>query len=95
MNSLEIICNWFSEESNGDWEHENQIKIETTSNPGWSIAIDLRNTSLIFRSDYEENQLTDEDWYFYKIEDGKFTASGDIFKLEFLLQKFAEIIPSR
>ena len=25
----------FANECDGDWEHENQVKIETVDNPGW------------------------------------------------------------
>ena len=94
-NILEWIQEWYSFECDGDWEHTYGIKIETVDNPGWYITINLEetdfkeikvNTGLI-----EENE---DNWYFYKVEDSIFTASGDSLKLEFLLNKFREIIES-
>jgi len=46
---LEWLIEWFSLNCDGDWEHENGIKITTVSNPGWFIAIDLRDTPMKIR----------------------------------------------
>ena len=93
---LSWLSNWFASECNGDWEHENQIKIQTLDNPGWDIEIDLRDTSL------EELQIlndvvepTENDWYFFEVRDKRFIASGDLTKLTFLLEKFKEIVESQ
>lgn len=93
MEILDWISNWFSSECNGDWEHENQIKIETVSNPGWYITIDLTGTSL--EELYIENdtiEKSDDDWYFFGIKDKQFKASGDLKKISFLLNTFKEIV---
>ncbi len=92
-NVLNFISEWFKNECDGEWERESQIKIETTSNPGWSIKIDLKNTnleSLTFEMDTIEN--TENDWYFYEFRSGVFHAAGDLSKLEFLLTKFRDYI---
>lgn len=95
MENIEIldwISGWFYSECDGDWEHENQIKIETVSNPGWYIVIDLANTAL--EDMFIENsrvEKSESDWYFYGIKDKQFRASGDLKKLSFLLGKFREI----
>ena len=95
-NILEWLCNWFALECDGDWEHENQIKIETVDNPGWSITIDLRDTEL---EDLEivvgTIEKSENDWYFFEIKDKKFRAGGDLAKLTFLLEKFREIVESQ
>lgn len=73
----------------GEWEHENQIKINTADNRGWIIEIDLSFTSmedLVFEMDTIENG--DDDWYFFRINNKKFMAAGDPGKLLFLLEKF-------
>jgi hypothetical protein len=92
MNNLEIINRWFESECNGDWETENQIKIETVSNPGWDITIDVRLTPLIFQLAKKEYNASSSDWYFYELTDAKFTASGDMSKLDFLLGEFVQLI---
>lgn len=93
MRILEWISNWFALECNGDWEHENQIKIETSDNPGWIIQIDLRNTPWEnFSIEYILHENSEDDWFGYSIKNKKFEASGDLSKLEFLLNKFRSII---
>ena len=44
--NLEWLMNWYVRECNNDWEHSYGVKIETLDNPGWTIAIDLRETFL-------------------------------------------------
>jgi Immunity protein 53 len=58
------------------------------------VTVDLTHTSLASRSEKQRLDISDNDWYHYSIENGKFTGAGDIFKLEFLLKKFADIILS-
>lgn len=58
MNTLEVICNWFSSQCDGDWEHEYGIKIETVDNPGWVITIDITYTSLASRSESERQDIS-------------------------------------
>ncbi|SHN46155.1 immunity 53 family protein [Chitinophaga sp. CF418] len=92
-NIFEWLVNWFNSNCDGDWEHENGIKIYTVSNPGWFISIGLRDTPLedkIIESELIEK--SDDDWYFYGIKSAKFEASGDTNKLIFLLTKFKELV---
>ena len=44
--NLDWLMNWYVHECNNDWEHSYGIKIDTLDNPGWTIEIDLRETSL-------------------------------------------------
>ncbi|MBL0319091.1 MAG: hypothetical protein IPP74_07360 [Alphaproteobacteria bacterium] len=43
--SLNWLMSWYASHCNGDWEHENQIKISTLDNPGWRLQIDLVDTT--------------------------------------------------
>lgn len=92
INLIDWLSEWFSLECNGDWEHENQIKIETVDNPGWDIEIDLRDTSLehleITNNIVEKSE---NDWYFFDVKNKRFRGGGDLKKLNFLLSKFKEI----
>ena len=38
---------WYLAECNGDWEHSYGIEIGTLDNPGWTLKIDLRETTLL------------------------------------------------
>lgn len=93
LNLLQWLETWFSSHCDVDWEQENGIKIETLGNPGWNIEIDLLETVLeSYEFDMDTVEVSENDWYFYKIENGKFIASGDPSKLEFLLNKFRELV---
>lgn len=86
---------WFSSHCNGDWEHENQIKIETIDNPGWSVTIDLSNTDLDHLDiELQTSDLGDSDWFLYRVKEKKFFGAGDLSKLLFLLNKFKELVES-
>ncbi|MBO6518368.1 MAG: immunity 53 family protein [Bacteroidia bacterium] len=93
MQTIEWISSWFQSQCDDDWEHENQIIIETTSNPGWYIVIDLTDTeceNLVLKADLVERD--ENDWYFYDFENAKFTGAGDLMKLEFLLDEFRKVV---
>lgn len=47
MNScLHQLSKWYSNQCNGDWEHDWGVKINTLDNPGWTIEINLDQTEL-------------------------------------------------
>ncbi|SHN25064.1 immunity 53 family protein [Chitinophaga sp. CF418] len=93
---LEWLIKWFDTNCDGEWERENQIQIHTVGNPGWYIKIDLRDTPLEDRIiDSGLIEQSDHDWYFYRIKDTEFQASGDNSKLIFLLSKFREIAEAK
>lgn len=90
---LSWLQNWFASQCDGDWEHENTIQIETVSNPGWYVTIDLNFTELEnLEIDPPVIENGESDWYFVSIRDKKFVASGDLNKLRLLLEKFKEIV---
>ena len=43
--SLMWLMRWYLAECNDDWEHSYGVKIDTLDNPGWTLKIDLRETS--------------------------------------------------
>lgn len=94
INSIIVwLQNWFLSECDGNWEHENIIKIQTLDNPGWSISIDLNYTALAqLTIDSGLIDNADDDWYRYEVKNAVYKAAGDPTKLEFLLLKFKEIV---
>ena len=94
MTALQRLQNWYSQNCNGDWEHENVIKITTVSNPGWWIEINLNQTPLENAKFKTEDDKSELDWYFIIVENAKFRASGDFSKLEFIINYFLdEFVP--
>ena len=48
--NLTWLMQWYLGECDGDWEHSYGVKIDTLDNPGWTLTIDLRDTSLSGRA---------------------------------------------
>ena len=87
------LNNWYIGNCNGDWEHDYGISIETIDNPGWSVTIDTVDTSRELKDvQWTMFEVSPDDWYGYKVENGKFEASGDPKKIEILIAIFKEIV---
>ncbi|MCG6168926.1 Imm53 family immunity protein [Leptospira sanjuanensis] len=87
------LIRWYSNQCNGIWELENQIKIDTLDNPGWTIEIGLKSTQLE-QSEIKSRSIRNEDetnWFVYLIEKATYDASGDTFKLPTLVEIFRSI----
>ncbi|EKO13451.1 Imm53 family immunity protein [Leptospira kirschneri] len=87
------LVQWYSDQCNGIWELENQIKIDTLDNPGWTIEIGLKSTQfenfelkpISIRNEDETN------WYVYSIKNSVYDAGGDSSKLPVLIEIFQSI----
>ena len=94
-NLLARIQNWYKSHCNGDWEHRYGISIGNLDNPGWTIKIDLAETSLEnlkFERTIDNGTL---DWLFIKTKDNVLEASCDPNKLTTVFEIFLdEIIPN-
>lgn len=89
MNTLQELERWYRAQCDGDWEHSYGIKIDTLDNPGWSVSIDLVDTSLAEQSFTEVQRLQHEtEWIHCRIRDGKWEGYGGPFILEEILQIF-------
>jgi hypothetical protein len=95
MNALKRIQSWYKNQCDGDWEHSYGVRIETLDNPGWSLTIDLLDTSLEGVELEISNEISEFDWFHVKIKDNQFVGSGDPNKLDYLIECFFnEIIPN-
>jgi len=93
MNILDWIQDWFKNNCDGEWEHNEIIQITNIKNPGWEVEIDISKTSVAkLNVKWILNENSKQDWYGVKIENQKFTAAGDISKLSFLLNLFKDMI---
>jgi len=67
---LQRLERWYFAESDGVWEHERVIQIETLDNPGWRVDIPLSDTSLQSRSfERVEINRTKDDWIHAWVQD--------------------------
>ncbi|WP_157886925.1 Imm53 family immunity protein [Hymenobacter sp. PAMC 26628] len=94
---LDSILNWlhawYSSMCDDEWEFREGIKIFSTSNPGWSVEINLEGTIA------EEISISpiltknsNDDWHGILVENGMFIGSGDPSKLAFLLTRFKTLV---
>lgn len=89
---IKWLQNWYYQLCDGEWEHENRIRIESIDNPGWSIEIDISKCgSDILPKSWTLYELSDNNWIGFKIHDHIFYAAGDPFKLELLISLFREL----
>jgi hypothetical protein len=75
--ALNWLMDWYAEQSNGEWEHDFGVSIETIDNPGWHLKIDLEGTELEGRAFAEvfHNVQADHGWWILQVEENEFRAS--------------------
>ncbi|WP_449386945.1 Imm53 family immunity protein [Chryseobacterium lineare] len=88
---IDWLQKWFKEQTDGNWEHEVIIKIESIDNPGWSIEIDLMKSDII-PIEWRLFEISDDNWLGYKFEDNIFYIAGDASKLDLSIRVFQEFI---
>jgi Immunity protein 53 len=80
---------WFASRTNGDWEHQFGIAIETIDNPGWHVSIDLSETYLASKAftpiRFENSPL---DWVHCRVIDQRFEGYCAIPNLVTVLETF-------
>ncbi len=74
---LQWIQNWFSENCDGDWEHNENFTIRTLDNPGWSLEVNLEGT-VCEQKEFSKLSIerSEDDWCFCFVRDGRFHAAG-------------------
>ncbi len=93
IDMIDWLQNWYHAQCNGNWEHDYGVRIETLDNPGWSIEIDLVNTEVTMATlKWQLIEISTDNWIGYRVEDGKYSASGDPKKLDLLILIFKQII---
>lgn len=89
----DYLSRWFAENCDGDWEHQQGIKIQTTDNPGWHVQVDLYDTDLesISFPAYFVGDI-DLDGYAVRCEEFKFNAYGGANSLTQLIALFRKFV---
>lgn len=87
--TIQELQSWYQDHCDGDWEHQQGIKIETLDNPGWSVEIDLAGTehSKVSFTPIREDR-SDDDWVDCRVEKTKFLGRGGPGNLEEVLACF-------
>ena len=92
---LEYLQRWYIDQCNGDWEHEYGIKIDTIDNPGWSLVIDLFDTSLEDKFfNRVRRDITENNWVHCWVSDSKFQGAGGPLNLVDLIRIFVKWVDS-
>ena len=96
MSALAEIQKWFTSNCDGEWEEDYGVKIETMSDPGWLVVIDLEETNLE-GEEFEPIELesSEDCWMNCRVEEAKFRGMGDSAKLEEILRIFVDWAKSR
>lgn len=88
---LERLQEWYIARCDGDWEHDNGIRIETVDNPGWAVTVDLSDTHLAELSFPEVIFSSGSaDWYRCRVEGGVFRGAGGPRALEAIVGAFLD-----
>ncbi|MBL1230376.1 immunity 53 family protein [Enterococcus sp. BWB1-3] len=91
MDILLWLQKWYQDQCDGDWEHLYGVKIDNIDNPGWSVSIDLVDTSLINKEfDKIRYDYGDDNWLICQIKNNKFEGAGDPSKLVEILTIFKQ-----
>lgn len=82
--NLTWLSEWYLAQCDGDWEHSYGVKVDTLDNPGWSLKIELADTSLEKRAFKREAHGTPSDdldqwrstgsWWIADVKDRVFEA---------------------
>jgi hypothetical protein len=92
-NILDWLQKWYISQCDGEWEHDEGNKIQSSDNPGWIVEINVKDTDVEqFEIPWKLNERSAHDWFGYSIENGIYAAAGDPTKLTLLLSVFKGII---
>lgn len=93
---IEWLMQWYRSQCDGDWEHQNGIRIGTLDNPGWSLEVDLAETELTGRSVLGNLiERSEDDWISVKVTDDVFHAYGGPGNLSEMIELFAAFVEGR
>jgi len=89
-NALQRLQNWYLAWCSRDWEHTYGVSISTLDNAGWTLDIELSDTSLAGKPFTTRKEDTEHstDWIHCSVSDLKFRGACGSLKLESLIEIF-------
>lgn len=92
--AFEWLQQWYAGHLDGEWEHQNGVRIETLDNPGWSLSVDIGETELRERAFAPVVvERSEHDWIHARVGDGRFEAfggSGNLPEMVAIFRSWAE-----
>jgi len=88
-NNLEWLDNWYQQQCNGVWEHQQGVRLRPLDSPGWLLTINLAGTSAVnARPQQLRLDTQGGGWLACSIAGECFEGSGDPRKLEQIIGVF-------
>jgi hypothetical protein len=82
---------WYESNCDGDWEHGWGVTIHTLDNPGWSVDINLAETSLSGKKFGKlQQERTEHDWVHCWVDEEVFKGRGGPRNLSEILGIFSK-----
>jgi Immunity protein 53 len=88
-NHLEWLQDWYQRQCDGDWEHNEGIRLESLRQPGWRLTISLEGTSAENTAPNRMNfDTSGGEWIDCTLDGGRFEGAGDPRRLEQIIGVF-------
>src|SRR3954470_10755305 len=88
---FEFLTAWFAEHCDGDWEHDEGIRLETLDNPGWALDVRTEDTELQGRViDWVKDDQSEEEWLYWRSTGTKFEVRCGVMDLPRAVQAFQD-----
>lgn len=81
--TLTWLQEWYRSQCDGEWEHQNGIRIDTLDNPGWSVVADVGTADA---PTPVSEQRSENDWVRCDMKDGRFHGYGGPGNLQEILE---------
>lgn len=77
MDEIQWLQRWYRSQCDDEWEHAYGIKIDTLDNPGWSVAIDIKGTTVENRPfQAVKIERTETDWIHCRVDKSRWKGFG-------------------
>jgi immunity protein 53 of polymorphic toxin system len=89
------ILEWFSDNCNGDWEHQNGFSIESLDNPGVAISVDLAPILMIPDKIILSDLVSENSWISIRIKNDKFLVACSVDRFEEAIKNFSLVVAGK
>lgn len=86
---------WYRANCDGDWEHDQRVRISTLDNPGWRVVVNLDDTEAPLSLNRVDVERSPDDWYSCWLEERVFNGAGGPCNLGELLRFFISWVNDR
>lgn len=91
--AIAFLEEWYASHCDGEWEHDEGVRLTTLDNPGWLLTINLLGTDCEGRTlDTVETSRSEEDWLRVSSDGTRFRAVGGARSLRRALEAFRQFV---